>query len=103
MKKCADKKLGNSAWRIGLIEYLCTPISDQLSSPAEILNTHIYKGYQTFCVLLGLSQSLINLLKGRKKRNFTMIDLFQISQLLLKGKMFGIQTMLRIPGIKEPL
>ena len=48
MKKCADEKLGNSAQRIGLIEYLCTPISDQLPSPAEILNSCIYKGYQPF-------------------------------------------------------
>ena len=66
MKKCTDEKFGISAWRIGLIEYLCTPISDQLPSPSEILNSCIYKGYQPFCVLLiGLSQSLIDLLKGR--------------------------------------
>ena len=67
------------------MEYLYVPISDQLPSLAEILNSYIYK---PFCVLfLGLSQSLINLLKERKKRNFTTIDLFQIGQLLLKGKM----------------
>ena len=51
MKKCEDKKLGNSAWRIGLTEYLYTPISDQLLSPAEILNSCIYKGYQPFLCL----------------------------------------------------
>ena len=54
-----------------------------------------------FCVLLlGLSQSLINLLKGKKKRNFTMIGYFQISRLLPKGKMLGIETMLQIFGEK---
>ena len=89
IKKCADQKLGNSAWRFGSIEYLCTPISDQLPSLAEILNSRIYNSYQLFCdLLLGLSQALINLLKGEKKRNFTMIHLFQISQLLVKDKMW---------------
>ena len=48
MKKCTDEKLWNNAWMIGLIEYLCTPISDQLPSPAEILNSCIYKGFQPF-------------------------------------------------------
>ena len=32
-----------------------------------------------------------------------MIGLFQIDWLLLKGKMFGIETILRIFGRKEPL
>ena len=41
-------KLGNIARRIGLIEYLCTLISDQLPSLSEILNSRIYKGYQPF-------------------------------------------------------
>ena len=31
-----------------MIEYLCTLISDQMASPVEILNSHIYKGYQPF-------------------------------------------------------
>ena len=56
MKKCIDKKLGNSAWRIGLIEYLCTPISDQLL--AEMLNSCIYKGYQPFLCSSSRSESV---------------------------------------------
>ena len=47
-KKCIDEKLGNSTWRIGLILYLCTSISDSLLSPAEILNQRVYRGYQSF-------------------------------------------------------
>ena len=40
-----------------------------------------------FCVLLvGLSQSLINLLKGRKKRNFTIIDLFSDKPVIAEGQ-----------------
>ena len=58
MKKCTDEKLGNSAWRIGLIEYLCKPISHQLPSPAEILNSHIYKGYQPFLCSSSRSESV---------------------------------------------
>ena len=48
MKKCLDEKLGNIAWRICLIKYLCIPISHSLLSPAEILNKRVYKGYQPF-------------------------------------------------------
>ena len=104
MKKWEDEKLGNSSWRIGLIEYLCALIFGQLPHLAEISNSCIYKGYHPFlCSSSRPSQSLINLLKGRKKRYFTMIDHFQIGQLLLKGKMSGIETMLRISGRKEPL
>ena len=62
MKKCPDKKLGNHAWRIGLIEYLCIPISDQLPSLVEILNSCIYKGYQPF-----LCSSVTDKLVERKK------------------------------------
>ena len=104
IKKCTDEKLGSNVWRIGLIDYFCAPISEQLPTLAEILNSHIYKGYQPFffILLLGLSQSMINLLKGRKNRNFTMIYLFQIIWLLLMGKMFGIETILRIFGKKQP-
>ena len=43
MKKCAHTKTN---WRLGLLEYLCTPLSDKLSSPAELLATHQYKGLQ---------------------------------------------------------
>ena len=43
MKKCARTKTN---WRLGLLEYLCTPLSEKLSSPAELLATHWYKGLQ---------------------------------------------------------
>ena len=67
MKKCTDKKLGNSAWRIGLIEYLCTPISDQLPSLAETLNSCIYKGYLPFLCSSSRSESATDKLVERKK------------------------------------
>ena len=65
MKKGVDEKLGNSVWRISLIEYLCTPVSDQLPSLAEILNSCIYKGYQPF--LCSRSESVTDKLVERKK------------------------------------
>ena len=43
MKKCAHTK---TKWRLGLLEYLCTPLSARLTSPAELLATHQYKGLQ---------------------------------------------------------
>ena len=43
MKKCAHTKTN---WRPGLLEYLCTPLSARLTSPAELLGTHQYKGLQ---------------------------------------------------------
>ena len=43
MKKCAHTKTN---WRLGLLEYLCMPLSERLSSPAEIPSTHQYKGLQ---------------------------------------------------------
>ena len=43
MKKCAHTKTN---WRLGLLEYLCTPLSARLTSPAELLATHQYKGLQ---------------------------------------------------------
>ena len=66
MKNCTDKKLEN-AWRIGLIEYLCTPISNELPSPTEILNLHIYKGYQPFLCSSSRSESVTDKLVERKK------------------------------------
>ena len=44
MRKCMET--GNS-WHLGLLEYLCTPISDHVSSPSELLNRR-YKGVQPF-------------------------------------------------------
>ena len=50
MKKCAHTKTN---WRLGLLEYLCTPLSEKLSSPAELLATCRYKGLQpTLCARL---------------------------------------------------
>ena len=44
MRKCMET--GNS-WRLGLLEYLCTPISDNIPSPSELLNRR-YRGVQPF-------------------------------------------------------
>ena len=56
MKKCAHTKTN---WRLGLLEYLCTPLSARLASPAELLATHQYKGLQpTLCARL-LPQSTV--------------------------------------------
>ena len=43
MKKCAHTKTN---WRLGLLEYLCTPLSARPASPAELLATCQYKGLQ---------------------------------------------------------
>ena len=67
MKKWPDRKLGNNAWRISLIDYLCAPISDQLPSPTEILNSHIYKGYQPYLCSYSRSESVTDKLVERKK------------------------------------
>ena len=56
MKKCAHTKTN---WRLGLLEYLCTPLSEKLSSPADLLATCWYKGLQpTLCARL-LPQSTV--------------------------------------------
>ena len=43
MRKC---KYTNTNWRIGLLEYLCTPLSEKLASPAELLAGRQFKGVQ---------------------------------------------------------
>ena len=43
MKKCAHTKAN---CRLGLLKYLCTPLSARLTSPAELLGTCQYKGLQ---------------------------------------------------------
>ena len=48
MKKCSDDNSGNSVWKIGLLEYLCIPISDFIPNPAELLNNRVYKDFQPF-------------------------------------------------------
>ena len=44
MRKCIET--GNP-WHLGLLEYLCTPISDQIPAPSELLNRR-YRGVQPF-------------------------------------------------------
>ena len=44
MHKCIET--GNP-WCLGLLKYLCTPISDQIPSPSELLNRR-YRGVQPF-------------------------------------------------------
>ena len=41
MEKC---KYTNTNWRLGLLEYLCTPLSEKLASPAELLAGRQFKG-----------------------------------------------------------
>ena len=98
MKKCAGNKLGIIAWKIGWIEYFCTPISDQLPSLAEILNSLIYKGYQSFLCSSSRSESVTDKLVERKKE-----DLFSDKPVTAEGQIFHIETMLRIFGKKAPL
>ena len=43
MKKC---KYTNTNWRLGLLKYLCTPLSEKLASPAELLTGRQFKGLQ---------------------------------------------------------
>ena len=43
MKKC---KYTNTNWRLGLLEYLYTPLSEKLASPAELLAGRQFKGLQ---------------------------------------------------------
>ena len=43
MNKCTHTKTN---WRLGLLEYLCTPLSARLGLPAELLATCLYKGLQ---------------------------------------------------------
>ena len=50
IRKCAHTKTN---WKLGLLEYLCMPLSERLSCPAEILSTCWYKGLQpTLCAKL---------------------------------------------------
>ena len=55
MKKFSDDNLGNTARKIGLLEYLCTSISDSIPSPAKLLNNWVYKGFQPFLKPLACS------------------------------------------------
>ena len=54
MKKCAYTKTN---WRLGLLEYLCTSLSEKLSSPAELLATCWYKRLQPTLLARLLPQS----------------------------------------------
>ena len=56
MKKCAHTKTN---WRLGLLEYLCTPLSEKLSSPAELLATCWYKELQSTLHARLLPQSTV--------------------------------------------
>ena len=50
MRKC---NYTNTNWRLGLLEYLCTPLSGQLASPAKLLAGRQFKGLQpTLCAKL---------------------------------------------------
>ena len=60
MKKCSHENLGSSAWIIGLLTYLCTPIPNSIPSPDELLNNRVYKGFQPF---LKFSSSSFQIIK----------------------------------------
>ena len=50
MRKC---KYTNTNWRLGLLEYLCIPLSEKLASPDELLAGRQFKGLQpTLCAKL---------------------------------------------------
>ena len=56
MRKCAHT---NTNWRLGLLEYPCTPLSARLALPAELLATCQYKGLQPTLPARLLPQSTI--------------------------------------------
>ena len=56
MRKCAHT---NTNWGLGLLEYLCTPLSARLASLAELLATRRYKGLQPTLRARLLPQSTI--------------------------------------------
>ena len=56
MHKCTPTK---TKWRLGLLEYLCTPLSARIGSPAELLATHRYKGLQPILHAWLLPQSTV--------------------------------------------
>ena len=70
MKKCSDDNLYNSAWKIGLLEYFCTPSSDFIPSPAELLNNSVDIG-------LSLFSSFGKLISGYKRNGDRQPDLFK--------------------------
>ena len=89
---------------LGLIEYLCTPISNQLPSLAEILNSHVYKGYQPFLCSSSRLETVTDKLVERKTEEKLYHDRsFSDKPVIAEWEMFGIETMLRISGRKEPL
>ena len=70
-----------------MIEYLCTPISNQLPSLAEILNSHIYKGYQPFLCSSSRPASVTEKLFERKKEEKVYHDRsFSDKQVIVEGQ-----------------
>ena len=57
MKKC---KYTNTNWRHGLLKYMCTPLSEKLASPAELLAGRQFKGLQPTDTVRGMSRLLGN-------------------------------------------
>ena len=90
IKKCSDDNLGNSAWKIGLLEYSCIPIFDPIPSPAELLNDRVYKGFQP---LFKPSSSLFQVTKD------TMTD--NLISLKEKEKMIHNKQASDLPKINE--
>ena len=111
MKKCIDEKLGNNTWRIGLIQYLCIPISDSLPSLAEISTRESTKAINPFCVIIihwivGLRWPLINSLKEkRKEEKFYHERTKSVSDKLIipEGQIYSTGTMLRTSVRRVPL
>ena len=71
VKKCSDNNLGSSAWKIGLLEYQCTPISDSIPSPAELLKKQVLQMFSAF------SQTFIKLISGYKRQSDRQPDLLE--------------------------
>ena len=72
MCKCTYTKTN---WRLGLLEYLCTPLSARFGSPAELLATCWYKGLQPTLHARLLPQSTVTesnkdeLISGKEREN----------------------------------
>ena len=91
MKKC---KQINTNWRLGLLEYLCTPLSEKLASPAELLAGRQFKGLQpTLCAKLTPIANFQNRQKnnwclGKRLRSLNMTS----QHMIYRSSLLGLQS-----------
>ena len=93
MKKC---KYTNTNWRLGLLEYLCTPLSEKLAS-AELIAGRQFKGLQpTLCAKLtptsSFSEQAKEQLVSKRLRSLNMTSQHMIYRSLLLDLQSCIMT-----------